>query len=58
MSFNGPGSPRVGILFSGGLDSIVLARLADLFIPVDEYVILIALQPKLYLSTYKQPLDP
>jgi hypothetical protein len=31
-----PGS-RVGVLFSGGLDSIVLARLADLYIPADEY---------------------
>lgn len=30
-----PGS-RVGVLFSGGLDSIVLARLADLYVPMDE----------------------
>jgi asparagine synthetase B (glutamine-hydrolysing) len=28
----------VGVLFSGGLDSIVLARLADLYVPMDEYV--------------------
>jgi len=31
-----PSSSRVGILFSGGLDSIILARLADLYVCADE----------------------
>jgi asparagine synthetase B (glutamine-hydrolysing) len=38
LTCNSPSFPRLAILFSGGIDSMILAALADKYVPIEESI--------------------